>query len=110
MCGLCGVLGGDEHWSETGSSPAVFGGRAEAETRRQERLRRAQLANKVLAPHGLKLRDWQGASYLLTNRTGKSLVVQHLAQLWPAAAELAGRPLDPLAPATIDHVEQLSAG
>ncbi len=105
MCGLCGILGGEDHWTDTASSPAVFADRAVAQTRRHERLRRAALANAVLGHYGLKLSDWQGSSYLLSSHTGRTQVVQHLAALWPAAAELTNRPCDPLDPGLIAKLE-----
>lgn len=96
MCGLCGVLGGDTHWSESASAPDVFANRRATVTHRHERLRRAALANVVLDHYGMSLRDWQGASYVLATRTGRTRVIDNLATLWPAANELAGRVCDPL--------------
>jgi len=72
MCGLCGVLGGDSHWSESASAPDVFANRRATVTHRHERLRRAALANTVLDHYGMTLRDWQGASYVLATRTGRT--------------------------------------
>ncbi len=96
MCGLCGVLGGDTHWSESASAPDVFANRRATVTHRHERLRRAALANVVLDHYGMSLRDWQGASYVLATRTGRTRVIDNLATLWPAANDLAGRVCDPL--------------
>ncbi len=99
MCGLCGILGVDQHWSDAASTPQAFKGRDA--TRRQERLRRVALVNQVLKPLGVKAKDWQGTSYLLTTATGKSAVVDHLGALWPEAEKLVGRPCDPLDPALL---------
>ena len=104
MCGLCGVLGGGEHWTEVGSG---------AETapvpplrRRAERLRRVGLANAVLAHYGLSLGDWQGASYVLSGRTGRTEIVGDLAHVWQTAERMLGRPCDPLDPALIERLER----
>ncbi len=94
MCGLCGVLGTEDHWTDAAGNAAVFGGGTWL--RREERLYRVALVNKVLAHYGCKLSDWQGSSYVLTTRTGRSAMVDHLAALWPAAEQLATRPCDPL--------------
>jgi hypothetical protein len=42
------------------------------------------------------VKDWSGSSFLLTGRTGRTEIVDSIADLWPAAERLAGRPLDPL--------------
>ena len=44
----------------------------------------------------------------VNGRTGRSVVVDHLGALWPAAEKLAGRPIDPLDPAVIERVERLA--
>ena len=108
MCGLCGVLGAEDHWTDAAGNTRVYGehdGEA-ARTRRQERLHRVAIGNKILARYGLKLSDWQGTSYILRNRTGRQQIVPHLTALWPAAEALAGRPCDPLDPEAIAAVEQ----
>ena len=55
--------------------------------------------NEVLRHYGLRVSDWAGSKYLLRNKKGRSVLVQDLGSLWPAAQRLAGRPLDPLDPA-----------
>lgn len=99
MCGLCGVLGGGEHWTDG----QAIGGPA---TRRAERQRRVGLANAVLAHYGLQMADWQGAQYVLSNRTGRTEIVDNPTHLWQAAERLLGRPCDPLAPDLIDRLER----
>ena len=106
MCGLCGVLGAEDHWTDAAGTARVYG-RAEAgRTRRQERLHRVAIGNKILAHYGLKLSDWQGSSYVLRNRTGRQEIVPNLTALWPLAEALAGRPCDPLDPAVIAAMQQ----
>jgi hypothetical protein len=55
----------------------------------------------VLAHFGLRLSDWSGRVYLLSDRKGRSVVVSDLGVLWVEAERLAGRPLDPLDPALV---------
>ena len=50
MCSLCGILGGKAHWTDSSGAPEVFGDRDAGRTVRRDRLDRAGLVNKVLAP------------------------------------------------------------
>lgn len=107
MCGLCGVLGADDHWTDASARPEAFGG--QTLTRRQERFARIALANDILTHYGLKLRDFAGQSYVLRSATGREALVPHLAGLWAAAEKLTGRPCDPLDPDLIAALEGHSA-
>ncbi len=96
MCGLCGVLGGKGHWSDSAAAPAVFASRTEPQTRGRERQARVRLLNAALKYHGVFVKDWSGSSYLLTGRTGRTAIVDNIADIWAAAERLAGRTIDPL--------------
>lgn len=109
MCGLCGMFGVAEHWTaaagmETSGTEVSGAGPA---PRRAERQHQVRIANALLAPFGLRCADWQGR-FTVSSRTGKSMVVDHLGALWPAAEKLAGRPIDPLDPAMIARAEALA--
>ncbi len=106
MCGLCGILGIEEHWSEAASRPETFAGRKQTLTRRQERLARISITNSVLAHYGLQVADWQGRSHLLKNKLGKTEVVDTIAAIWPVAAQLAGVECDPLDPDLLTRLEK----
>jgi len=84
MCVLCGVLL-NEHW-------------AEQEGGRRGRVFRGRLLNRVLAFYGLRLDDWGGRIWVLSDGKGRSVVVTDLGSLWVQAEQLAGRRLDPLDP------------
>ena len=87
MCGLCGVLGSEEHWAETGGARShVF---------------RAALLDRVLGRFGLSLDHWAGR-YVVRDRKGRSTVAGDLPGVWVAAEQLAGRPLDPLEPGLVE--------
>lgn len=101
MCGLCGVLAPREHWTEAGQDGEGLQERRVAGTRRRERAHQVRVANRVLAHYGLTLADWQGSSYVLSNRTGASVVIGHFGALWPSAERMAKRPCDPLDAALI---------
>ena len=104
MCGLCGVLGAEDHWTDASARPEAFGGAQT--TRRQERLARIALANRILCHYGLKLGDFEGRSYVLRSATGRTELVPHLACMWSAADRLAARPCDPLALELIAALER----
>lgn len=53
------------------------------------------MANRLLAPFGLKLEVWPNR-YVLSGRTGRREVVNGLGELWSAAERIGGRPCDPL--------------
>lgn len=107
MCVLCGEFVAQPHWSDrhvedrARESEANAGGFDYQRERRRDRVRRASLANRVLAHYGLKVRDWDGSKYLLSDGKGRSELVQDLGSLWPAATKLAGRAPDPLDPALL---------
>ena len=94
MCGLCGLLGADMHWTDGTVTRADDAAR----TRRQERLTRVALVNRLLGRYRLKLSDWQGTAYVLTSGTGRTEIVPDLTALWRAAETISGRKFDPLDP------------
>jgi hypothetical protein len=102
MCSLCGVLGGERHWSDAIARP----GAPDNRTRRQERQARIALANRFLRHYRLKLGDFEGQSYVLRSATGRQAVVPDLVGMWSAAEQLAGRPCDPLDPELIEALER----
>lgn len=97
MCGLCGLLGEELHWSDP---------LADTLPRRRERLQRIAAINQVLMPFRLKVSDVQGTSYLLQGATGRQELASGLDQLWLQAETILGRPLDPLDPRVLDHLEK----
>jgi len=103
MCGLCGVLGSEGDWTDSPARP--FPGARP--TRRAQRLQRVRLVNAVLAQFGLVLSDWQGAKYQLSSRTGRTEVVDNLAQVWLAAERILGRACDPLDRSLVARLEQI---
>jgi hypothetical protein len=106
MCALCGVMGGPDHWTDAVDRPGVFTRNTDSVSRRRERMRRVASANRILAHFGMSLADWQGASFLLSTRTGKTEIVDNLVHLWNAAERLLGQPCDPLDAALIALMER----
>ncbi len=105
MCSLCGLLG-EAHWTDRSASPKAFGGGQRPPTRRQERLYRVKLVNEVLAYFALRLDDWQGQSFVLRSRTGKTEIVDDLMAVWSAAETMIGRKLDPTDPSLVGYLKQ----
>jgi hypothetical protein len=109
VCVLCGqdfvarVHWTDRHLEDRARAAAPGSDPIEQQRdRRRDRVHRVALANEVLRYYGLKLDDWGGSKYLVRDRKGRSEIVQDLGALWPAAARLAGRTLDPLEPALLE--------
>ncbi len=112
MCVLCGALWTEQHWAEvaTDDRPEAPGGTVALEVhvdrrgqRLRDRARRAQLISAVLAGYGLQFQDWEGSSYIVRDAKGNSAIAPDLAALLPAAEQILGAPLDPLAPAVLDR-------
>lgn len=105
MCGLCGILGGQDHWTDAIARDGVYTRNRSPQARRLERLQRVRIANQTLRHYGLTLEDWQSNAYILRTATGKSEVFDSLNHLWPTAEKLIGRPCDPLDDAIIARLE-----
>jgi hypothetical protein len=96
MCGLCGMLGAQDHWSDLlpqRDQDTV------ARRNRLERMQRVAYLNVVLKAFACSVTDWQGSRYLLSTFTGKSELVDNLQQLWAAVERLTGHVPDPLSTA-----------
>ncbi|MGR3496158.1 hypothetical protein [Citreimonas sp.] len=63
-------------------------------------------ANRVLSFRRIKLAEWQGTSFVVSNATGASTVFESFSHLWPEAEALCGRDIDPLDDALIDWVQK----
>ena len=111
MCVLCWQFLAESHWTEQrfdhGETAATGTAGSDRErSRRRHRYHRTQVLNRILSHYGLRLDDWQSRSYVLSDRKGKTVLVQDLGALWPAAQQLAGRCLDPLEPWLLEGLEQ----
>jgi len=103
MCSLCGILSAEGDWTEASTMPSLN----QLGTRRALRLHRVRIANMALGQFGLALTDWQGAQYQLSNRTGRTEMVDNLSQVWQAAERILGRACDPLDRSVIARMEAL---
>lgn len=108
MCGLCGILGGEAHWTDEATRPGAP--RPDVPARRRARAARVVALRRVLQPLGLTLDDWQAHAYLVATRTGRQEIADNLPHLWQAAGRLRGRPCDPLDPKLIAALEEAEGG
>ncbi len=100
MCALCGVLGGEEHWS------AGVRGADVNQTRRAARLAQVRAANAVLGVFAMRLDDWQGAAFVLSGPTGRREILDALPAVWEMAGSMLGGVIDPLDPGLIDRIAE----
>ena len=105
MCGFCGLVGGAEHWGEF-DGPALRGESDAQGGRQRERLHRAALLDRITRHYGVRVRDWSGAAWLVSHATGETVVIDRLAELWPAVERMARKPCDPLNPAFLAALGQ----
>jgi hypothetical protein len=118
MCVLCGALWTEQHWAEVEADarPEAPDGTVALEVhvdrrgqRLRDRARRARLISAILAGYGLQFEDWEGSSYIVRDRKGNTAIAPDLAALLPAAEQILGAPLDPLAPVFLDRVRAYTA-
>ncbi|WP_181234905.1 hypothetical protein [Helicobacter pylori] len=108
MCVLCGELISSFHWSDgsdgSGSyenenlkgQNVLISANENARERKRARLKRVRLLNQILAFYGLKINDWQGAKFMLSDKKGQSVMVNDLGDLWDKAQNLAKKEMDAL--------------
>lgn len=107
MCVLCTGAILQVHWTDRRTSEgSVIPGEDQLRYHRRERLHRASLANKILCHFGLKLEDWNGSKFVLSDRKGRQEIIDDLGGLWPAAEKLVGYKLNPLDPYLIGKLKQ----
>lgn len=102
---MCGLWAGMAHWSDSGRLPAGVPAVAPAAARMAQA--RALAAFCALA--GIGVRDWMLSAWILEDRSGGTLIVESLPQVWEGVRRLSGREMDPLDEAFITGVEALGA-
>ena len=97
MCVLCGEFISSFHWSDVDfRAQNVVNVGENATQRKRARLKRASILNEILGFYGLKIADWQGSKFVLSDKKGQSVIVNDLGDLWGKANALCGRDLDAL--------------
>lgn len=103
MCGLCGTLGGAEHWTSGAGRVDM------ALTRRAERMERVRVSNAVLGLYRMRIDDWQGRSFVVSGATGQRELVDNLPDVWRRTGQWLGRSIDPLDTRLLEHLEAADA-
>ena len=80
MCVLCWQFLTENHWTdrqfEDNDSTTATAGSDHERARRRDRHHRTRVLNQILTHYGLRLDDWHSRSYLLSDRKGKTAIVQ----------------------------------
>ena len=109
MCVLCWQFLTEWHWTDQRfddrAAPATAGSDRER-SRRRDWHHRTQVLNHILGHYGLRLDNWHSRHYILSDRKGRTVMIQNLGALWPAAQQLVGRPLDPLDPRLLETLDR----
>jgi hypothetical protein len=103
MCAFCGGLTREGHWTDRLESSEP--GAESAAAWRRSRQAQVALVNRVLRRWSLEVRDWSAHVFVVSDRTGQSEVVPHLAAVWSAADRLGRCRCDPLDPALLAGLE-----
>ena len=93
MCGLCGLLGPETHWSDTSGE---FVPLRKGKTRLSDRSYQLQILNFILSQNGFSASDWQGASYLVSNGKGSTEIASHVSAVWSVIENMGKQSFDPL--------------
>ena len=111
MCILCGEMIMTVHWTDQPlhdddyrKKKQIVSGELQRE-RRRLRLRRVAIAGKILEYYGLKLSEWNGSRYLLSDKKGVMRVVYDVGAMWQAATEMCHKQLDPLDPEFLNYLK-----
>ena len=108
MCILCGELVSSFHWSDESfrTQNATISVNENARERKRARLKRVKLLNEILCFYGLKIEDWQGSKFVLSDKKGQSVIVNDLGDLWDKAMNLAKRDIDALDTNLLEFLRQ----
>lgn len=107
MCVLCGEFVMQVHWTDQAreSEGDIQTGSLQR-NRKRSRLHRALLCNQILSPYRLKIEDWQGSKFILTDAKGNNVIVHDLSHVWPAVEKLLGYPVNPLDPELLSRIRK----
>lgn len=107
MCVLCGEFVMQMHWTDqtTEESSEIIVGDKQRE-RQRTRIHRTNLSNEILRFYMLKLEEWNGSKYILSDSKGNQEIVHDLGTLWYTAEKLLGSPIDPLDPYLLQQLQK----
>lgn len=112
MCVLCGEMIMSVHWTDQPlhdqsyrRKRIIVAGELQRD-RRRLRMRRVNIANKILQYYGLKVNDWNGSRYMLYDKKGMGKVVYDLGSMWQIASEMCHKKIDPLDPEFLKYLQE----
>ncbi len=103
MCGMCGLWGNTDHWSNPAGLPGAVAGAVNVT---RARLQQADAVCAFTRSAGATVRDWGQSSWIVETFAGASEIVDSLGAVWAAVERLTGRPVDPLG---LDLIQALEA-
>lgn len=111
MCGMCGIWSGMGHWSSPGRRPGGPGrDPLPVAPPAAARIAQARALAMIGAHAGITVRDWMLTSWILEDRSGGSMIVETLPEVWAGVARLSGSAIDPLDETFIARMEAGTAG
>ncbi|MFC4275349.1 hypothetical protein [Achromobacter aloeverae] len=96
MCEVCAVFGVGKHWADAADPLGQQDVAAGILENRAERTKRLRVINRIVAPAGLVVADWDGEAYSVEDARGRFKVASDLSALWRTAEQLSGTAIDPL--------------
>ena len=111
MCVLCGELVMKVHWTDQKIhdkevDPFVRVGESQR-IRVRSRIQRAKFTTRILEYYGLRLSDWNGSRYVLSDKKGNTLVIKDLGDMWTEAQKLVRTKMDPLDSALLKSIASM---
>ena len=103
MCGMCGLWGQADHWS----NPARLPGAMAEESVLHRRAAQAAAVTLFTRTAGIAVRDWAQTAWVVESVSGATEIVNGLGDIWAATERLTGKPVDPLSLALIQGFEAL---
>ena len=101
MCGMCGLWGSTEHWS----NPARLPGAEESTSNvLLTRMLQADTITSFTRPVGAVVRDWGQSAWIVENFSGATEIVDNLGSIWACVEKLTGKLVDPL---SLDFIQAL---
>lgn len=106
MCIFCGDFISNVHWTEfkNDATSEIIAGDLQR-FRQQARMERVQFINQILVFYQLKLTDWNGSKFILSDLKGNTAIVHDLGTLWAEVEKCIGYAIDPLSTNLMDKIE-----
>lgn len=106
MCIFCGDFIANVHWTDfknDATSEVIVGDLQRV--RQQARIERVHFINKILVFYQLKLTDWNGSKFILSDLKGTTSIVHDLGSLWAEVEKRIGYAIDPLSTNLMEKIE-----